>query len=48
MQKNYTVKEKNPIQIKQPKQNTIEMILNFSKSLEVLKGHNKNVELILN
>ena len=48
MHKNYTVKEKNPYQINQPKKETINSILNYSKSLEVLKGSKKNVELILN
>jgi len=48
MQKNYTVKEKSPYHINQPKKETINNILNFSKTFEVLKGTKKNVELILN
>ena len=48
MQKNYTVKEKNPICTNKLKRNTIDSILNFSKSLEVLKGNKQNIELTLN
>jgi hypothetical protein len=48
MQKHYTVKEKNPPQTNQLKKDTINSILNFSKSFEVLKGKKQNVELILN
>ena len=48
MPKNYTVKEKSTSILKQPETSTINSILNFSKSYEVLKGRKKNVELILN
>ncbi len=48
MQKSYTVKEKNPIQLVKVKDSSINKILNFSKSLEVLKGSQENIELSLN
>lgn len=48
MQKNYTVKEKNPISTNQPKEKSIDFILNFSKSLEVIKITKQNIELVLN
>ncbi len=46
MQKSYTVKilEK----IEKPKDNTIKTLLNFSKSLEIIKMSSSNVELTLN
>jgi hypothetical protein len=48
MQKNYTVKEKNPVNLNQPKKKSIDFILNFSKSLEVIKMSKQNIELVLN
>jgi len=48
MQKNYTLKEKSPITVSQPKQKSIDFILNFSKSLEVIKVTKQNIELVLN
>ena len=48
MQKNYTVKEKNPIQTPQPQKSTLDSILNFSKGLEVVKGDKLTIEYLLN
>tara|TARA_B100000809_G_C14848871_1_gene427526 strand:+ start:434 stop:580 length:147 start_codon:yes stop_codon:yes gene_type:complete len=48
MQKNYTLKEKKPVNVNQPKQKSIDFILNFSKSLEVIKMTKQNIELVLN
>jgi len=48
MQKNYTLKEKNPVKYEQPQKVTLNSILNFSKAYEVLKGKKQNIELLLN
>ena len=50
MQKIYLddLKTSEPKTIKQPKQQTLDNILAFSKSLEVHKSKNKTVELNLN
>ena len=48
MQKNYTLKEKNPVRVNQPKQKSIDFILNFSKSLEVIEVTKQKIEIVLN
>ena len=48
MQKIYTDLLPSSKNKKSPKQDALNNILNFSKSLEVLKTKNKNIEIILN